>query len=43
MKGLVSIKKRKLELLEAEASRPGREFAYIYDARKRFGGSEAKR
>jgi hypothetical protein len=37
LKGLVSIKKRKIELLEAEAKAPGRECAYVFDARKRFG------
>jgi hypothetical protein len=37
VKGIVSIKKRRLELLEGEANAPGREVAYIYDARKRFG------
>ena len=37
LKGLVAIKKRKIELLESEASAPGRECAYVFDARKRFG------
>ena len=37
LKGLVSIKKRKIELLEAEAKSLGRECAYVFDARKRFG------
>lgn len=37
LKGLVAIKKRKLELLDSEASAPGRECAYVFDARKRFG------
>jgi len=39
LKGLVSIKKRKIELLEAEIKAPGRECAYVFDARKRFGGA----
>ena len=38
LKGLVSIKKGKIELLEAEAKAPGRECASVFDARKRFGG-----
>jgi hypothetical protein len=38
LKGLVSIKKRKIELLEAYSKAPGRECAYVFDARKRFGG-----
>jgi hypothetical protein len=37
LKGLVSIKKRKIELLEGEAKASGRECAYVFDARKRFG------
>jgi hypothetical protein len=36
LKGLVSMKKRKIELLEGEAKAPGRECAYIFEARKRF-------
>jgi hypothetical protein len=36
VKGIVSIKKRGLELLEGEANAPSREVEYIYDARKRF-------
>jgi hypothetical protein len=36
-KGLLQIKKRKIELLEAEMKAPGRECAYVFDARKRFG------
>jgi hypothetical protein len=39
LKGLVSIKKRRIELLEAEAKAPGRECAYVFDARKRFAKS----
>jgi hypothetical protein len=37
LKGLVSIKKRKLELLEGEVNARGREVAYVFGARKRFG------
>jgi hypothetical protein len=40
LKGLVSIKKRKIELLEGEANAPGRECAYVFDARRRFGNTE---
>jgi hypothetical protein len=36
-KGALSVRKRKVELLEAEMKAPGKECAYIYDARKRFG------
>ena len=36
-KGALSIKKRKIELLEAEANAKGRECAYVFEARKRFG------
>ena len=39
LKGLVGIKKRKLELYEGVEIAPGREVAYIYDAQKRFGNS----
>lgn len=39
LKGIVSIKKRKIELLDAEAKAPGRECAYVFEARKRFGKS----
>jgi hypothetical protein len=35
-KGVLSIKKRKVELMEAEMKAPGRECAYVFDARKRF-------
>jgi hypothetical protein len=35
-KGALSVKKRKIELLEAEMKAPGRECAYIFDARKKF-------
>jgi hypothetical protein len=36
--GILSVKKRRIELLEAEMKAPGRECAYVFDARKRFGG-----
>jgi hypothetical protein len=35
-KGVLSVKKRKVELMEAEMKAPGRECAYVFDARKRF-------
>jgi hypothetical protein len=38
LKGLVSVKKREIAMLEAEANAPGGECAYVYDARKRFAG-----
>jgi hypothetical protein len=38
-KGLLSVNKRKVELMEAEMKAPGRECAYIFDARERFGKS----
>lgn len=37
-KGALDVRKRKIELLEAEMKAPGRECAYVFDARKRFGG-----
>jgi len=37
LKGGLSARKRKIELLEAEIKAPGRECAYVFDARKRFG------
>jgi hypothetical protein len=37
-KGALSVKKRKVELKEAEMKAPGRECAYVFDARKRFAG-----
>lgn len=40
LKGIVSIKKRKIELLEAEGRGPGREVAYVFDARRRFGAGQ---
>jgi hypothetical protein len=36
-KGALDVKKRKVELLEAEMKAPGRECAYVFDARKKFG------
>lgn len=36
-KGAVSVKQRKIELLEAELKAPGKECAYVFEARKRFG------
>jgi hypothetical protein len=36
-KGLLSVNRRRVELLEAEMKAPGRECAYVFDARKRFG------
>ena len=36
-KGVLSIKKRRVELLEAEMKAPGRECAYLFSPRKRFG------
>lgn len=33
------IKKREVELLEAEMKAAGRECAYMFDARKRFGAT----
>jgi hypothetical protein len=35
-KGALSVKKRKLDLMEAEMKAPGKECAYVYDAKKRF-------
>jgi hypothetical protein len=34
---MLSIKNRKVELIEAAMKAPGRECAYVFDARKRFG------
>jgi hypothetical protein len=34
--GMLSVNKRKVELLEAEIKAAGRECAYVFDARKRF-------
>ena len=36
-KGALSVKKRRIELMEAEMKAPGREVAYVFDARKKFG------
>jgi hypothetical protein len=36
-KGALSVDKRRIELLESEMKAPGRECAYVFDARKRFG------
>lgn len=36
-KGFMSVKKRKIELLEAELKAPGKECAYVFDTRARFG------
>jgi hypothetical protein len=36
-KGALQVRKRKVELIEAEMRAPGRECAYVFDARKRFG------
>jgi hypothetical protein len=38
-KGALSVKKRKVELLEAEMNAPGRECAYVFHARKTFRGA----
>jgi uncharacterized protein (UPF0335 family) len=37
LKGGMAARKRKIELLEAEMKAPGKECAYVFDARKRFG------
>jgi hypothetical protein len=37
-KGTLQVWKRKVELMEAEMKAPGRECAYLFDVRKRFGG-----
>jgi hypothetical protein len=37
-KGMLSVQKREVELMEAEIKAPGRECAYMFHARKRFGG-----
>ena len=36
-RGALSVQKRRIDLLEAEMKAPGRECAYVFDARKRFG------
>jgi hypothetical protein len=38
-KGLLQVQKRKVELMEAEMKAPGRECAYVFDARQRFDGN----
>jgi hypothetical protein len=38
-KGLLSVKKREVELLEAEMKAPGNECAYLFAAREKFGES----
>jgi hypothetical protein len=38
-KGALSVKKRQVELMEAEMKAPGRECAYIFEVQKRFGES----
>lgn len=35
-KGFLSAKQRRIELLEAEMKAPGRECAYVFDARQRI-------
>ena len=37
-KGAFDVRKRKIELLDTEMKAPGRECAYVFDARKRFRG-----
>jgi hypothetical protein len=36
-RGALQVQKRKVELMEAEMKAPGRECAYLFDARQRFG------
>jgi len=36
-KGVMVVNKRKVELLEAEMKAPGKECAYVFEARKKFG------
>jgi hypothetical protein len=36
----MAVKKRKVELLEAEMKAPGKECAYVFEARNSFGGSD---
>ncbi|MGA2717297.1 MAG: hypothetical protein ABSG41_29830 [Bryobacteraceae bacterium] len=38
-KGALTVRTRKVELMEAEMKAPGRECAYVFDARQRFGRS----
>jgi hypothetical protein len=37
-KGMLSVNRRRVELMEAEMKAPGRECAYVFDAQQRFGG-----
>lgn len=37
-RGALSVKKRQVELMEAEMKAPGRECAYVFEAQNRFGG-----
>jgi hypothetical protein len=39
-KGVLSVRRRKVELMEGEMKAPGRECAYVFDARKRFPTNE---
>jgi hypothetical protein len=39
-RGMVSVKKRQIESMEAEMKAPGRECAYVFDSRKKFGGRQ---
>jgi hypothetical protein len=39
-KGILSVKQRKVELMEAEHKAPGKECAYVFDARQRFGRNQ---
>jgi hypothetical protein len=39
-KGILSVRKRHVELMEAEMKAPGRECAYVFEAQKRFGRLE---
>jgi hypothetical protein len=41
-KGLLSVNQRQVDLMEAEMKAPGRECAYVFDARKRFAEHEPK-
>jgi hypothetical protein len=38
-KSALSVRKRQVELMEAEMKAPGRECAYVFEAQKRFGAS----
>ena len=39
-KGILQVRQRKIDLLEAELKAPGRECAYVFDARQRFLSEE---